>query len=135
MIRNWCRRLWASHWFRLVLAICVFGGVPMLARAVEVWFSAAPTEPRQDASPYLLLGVAALIASLVALFGDAVRRWIWRPVLTMEYVHGPDYCDTPVLRGIARGQQVASDCYYFSVRIANKGTIPSRYLPQICVST
>ncbi len=124
MTLNCCKRLWASHWFRLLLVIGVVGGVAMLARVGELWLSASePDASRREASPYLLLGAAALIASLVALFGDAVRRWIWRPILTTEYLHRPDYCDTPVLRGTTRGQQVASDCYYFSLRVENKGTI------------
>lgn len=117
MLMKW-KRLWDSHWFRLVIVVTGVGGAASLARIAEI--GSDPVQP--NASPYFVLGVAALVASLVALFGDAIRGWIWRPVLTVDYVHGPDYCDTPVLRGDHGQGHVAANCFYFSLRIGNRGT-------------
>jgi len=36
---------------------------------------------------------AAVLAAFVALFMDALKTWIWRPDISVSYVHGADYCD------------------------------------------
>lgn len=64
---------------------------------------------------------ATLIAVCAALFVKQVTDWIRSPHLELTYVHGDDYCDTPVLRGVVNGQPIEADSYYFSVRIMNSG--------------
>lgn len=116
-------RLWNWHWFRILLVVLVVGGSASLALIVGLQLNADQQEKdagQATSSAYLILGVAAFIASLVALFGNAVIEWIWRPVLTVDYVHSRGYCDTPELRG--GGQAIGANCYYFSLRVANKGT-------------
>lgn len=67
-------------------------------------------------SGFVLPAVAAVLAAFVALFRESIRDWIWRPSLEVSYVHGRDFCDTPVL------QPSGAICYYFSLRVFNAGT-------------
>jgi hypothetical protein len=69
-----------------------------------------------------LLAFGIFAATFAALFSEAVRNWIWRPVLEVSYVHGPDYCDKPAFWAKINGHLIQSDCFYFRLRIANRGT-------------
>jgi hypothetical protein len=74
---------------------------------------------RGDSS--IVVGTSAIIATLAALFGDAIKRWIWKPALSATYVHGPDYCEKVVLYDETNGRRVTSPGYYFRLRIRNVG--------------
>jgi hypothetical protein len=107
-------RLFQSSQFRALLtgAMIVSLGVAFIK----------VSENPLNTSPIWLMGFAALLASFVALFGDGVRRWIWRPHLTISYVPGPDYCEAVSL--VVRGnEQVAARGYYFRLLIENKGAL------------
>lgn len=117
MMRMKCKRLCVPYWLRLVIVVACVGGVASLAVNVEIRSDSV----QPHASQNFVLGVAAFVSSLVALFGAAIRGWIWRPILTLDYVHGPDYCDTPVLRGDGGQDHVATNCFYFSLRVGNRG--------------
>ena len=75
-----------------------------------------------NTSPIWLTGFAALLASLVALFGEAVRGWIWRPNLTVSYVPGADYCEYVKFMDNVDGRAVSAQGYYFRLLISNKGS-------------
>ncbi len=66
--------------------------------------------------------VATMLAVFVALFREQLAAWIWQPTLEVSYVHGPDYCDTPLLYCVVGQQTVPVECYYFSLRISNIGS-------------
>ncbi len=73
--------------------------------------------------PLSLTIAAAMLATFVALFMDASKNWIWRPDISVSYVHGADYCEKVLMRGVgANGQVIEAPAYYFRLRIANKGT-------------
>jgi len=65
---------------------------------------------------------AAVFAAFVALFMDALKTCVWRPDISVSYVHGADYCEKVLMRGNgANAQLVEASAYYFRLRIANKG--------------
>lgn len=116
---NWYCQLWGrfcqSTWrrgsfvFFLLLLIYLF----------FAWMSCLAT---QNLSLSLTIA-AAVLAAFVALFMDALKTWIWRPDISVSYVHGEDYCEKVLMRGlVASAQVIDASAYYFRLLIANKGT-------------
>jgi len=106
-------RLFHSSWFRGLVTLAVIAG----SCVIFIKRSDSPS----NTSPIWLTGFAALLASFVALFGEAVRNWIWRPNLTVSHVPGRDYCEHGMLMGIANAQVFSANCYYFRLLISNNG--------------
>ncbi len=68
------------------------------------------------------MAATAFLASATAIFGQRIINWIWRPKLTVKYVHSSRYCE----KAVARHQdQSEVDDYYFSLRVSNVGSKPA----------
>jgi hypothetical protein len=93
----------------------------LLVLLAVVLFLIKISDNPSNTSPIWLTGFAALLASFVALFGEAVRGWIWRPNLTVSHVPGPDYCEKVTVLGMANGRILTAKGYYFRLLISNKG--------------
>lgn len=101
-------------WFRVSVAAVVM----VVVCGIAIWGS----WDLRGTSAIWLTAFAALLASFVSLFGERVKQWLWRPDLRIDYVHGPDYCDTPIMQGVSGGAPVAAECYYFRLRVSNVGS-------------
>ena len=75
-----------------------------------------------DKSPIWLAG-SAVLASLVALCGPLVQKWILHPHLTVSYVPGADYCEYAMAKFKWNEKECSIDAYYFRLLISNKGSI------------
>lgn len=107
-------RLFHSSGFRILVIVALIAGLC----GIFIKVSDSPS----NTSPIWLTGFGALLASFVALFGDSVRNWIWRPNLTVSYVPGLDYCEYGTVMGIANGRLIMSaNCHYFRLLISNTG--------------
>jgi hypothetical protein len=106
---DWLSRLWFCRRFRQALVAIVLFGVPIFLGVLFCSFN-------------LFLGGATVAAIAVALLRDDILNWISPPLLTVSYVHGPCYCDTPLFRPSDGNPTVVADSYYFSLRIHNKAT-------------
>jgi hypothetical protein len=106
-------RLFHSSGFRVAVIVALIAG----SCVTFIKWSDSPS----NTSPIWLTGFGALLASFVALFGEAVRNWIWRPNLTVSYVPGLDYCEYATVMGIANGRIISANCHYFRLLISNTG--------------
>jgi hypothetical protein len=62
---------------------------------------------------------AVVVALVIAVFHEHLRRLFWRPRLTIECINEAPDCHRTTSRNMATGQEVP--CYYFRVRVINEG--------------
>jgi hypothetical protein len=69
--------------------------------------------------PLWVAACAAILATVAALFGDIIKRWMWSPRLVLEYRHEAPYCDnTPYY---APNGDVQAAAYFFRLAVRNEG--------------
>src|SRR6266849_6272550 len=77
----------------------------------------------QTMTPDWLTGIgtiaAVLVALLLAVFHEPLRRLFWHPTLEILVENEPPDCHLTTLINVETGAQAA--CYYFRLRIKNSG--------------
>ncbi len=72
----------------------------------------------------VVIAFGTILLALVALFGNAISRWLRRPKLEVEVNPNPPHCHKTFLS--TDTGEVVADCYYFRVLIENRGKTAAR---------
>jgi hypothetical protein len=107
---------WKPHHRRLI------GVVSALVLLAAFFLGISYAQETQ--TPVWILAFAAVLASFMAICGESIRNWIWRPSLVVRYSHDSECCDQAVMRPEETVPAVAQAevAYYFRLRISNNGS-------------